>query len=171
MVAANANVGVAKAAFFPQISLTGAFGAQSAAITAFLRGPATVWAVGGQVAQPIFQGGRIRTDYRLAWAQRDEAELTYKQTVQQAFGDVSNSLVGYNQSRLFREKLQEQTATYKETARLATVRFEGGVTSFLEVLVTQQDYFTSELILAQAWYSEMHDYVQLYQALGGGWQQ
>jgi multidrug efflux system outer membrane protein len=169
LVAANANVGVAKAAFFPQISLTGAFGAQSTAITSFLQGPATFWAVGGQAVQPIFEGGRIRSGYRLAWAQRDQAELQYKQTVQRAFGDVSNSLVGYNESRQFRMKIEERTKTYEETARLANVRFQGGVTSFLEVLVTQQDYFASQLQLAQAWYGEMEYYVQLYQALGGGW--
>ena len=106
LVAANANVGVAKAAFFPQISLTGIFGAQSTAITSFLQGPATFWSLGGQALQPIFQGGRIRSNYRLAWAQRDEAELIYKQTVLQAFGDVANSLVGYSQSRLFRMKIE-----------------------------------------------------------------
>ena len=171
LVAANANVGVAKAAFFPQISLTGQFGATSTAISSFLQGPATFWAVGGQVVQPIFEGGRIRSGYRLAWAQRDQAELVYKQTVLTAFGDVSNSLVGYNDSRLYREKIDEQTNTYRETARLATVRYQGGVTSFLEVLVTEQDYFTSELQLAQAWFQEMQNYVQLYQALGGGWDQ
>jgi multidrug efflux system outer membrane protein len=171
LVAANANVGVAKAAFFPQISLTGAFGAQSTAITSFLQGPATFWSVGGQVVQPIFQGGRIRSGYRLAWAQRDEAELSYKQTVQQAFGDVSNSLVGYNQSRLYRMKIEEQTKTYKQMADLATVRFKGGVTSFLEVQYYEQQYFLSALSLAQAWYTELQNYVQLYQALGGGWQQ
>ena len=170
LVAANANVGVAKAAFFPQISLTGTFGASSTALTSFLQGPATFWSVGGQLAQPIFEGGRIRSGYRLAWAQRDQAELQYKQTVQQAFGDVANSLVGYHQSRQFRMKIEEQTATYKETARLANVRFTGGYASFLEVLVTQQQYFTSELQLAQAWITEMQNYVQLYQALGGGWQ-
>jgi outer membrane protein, multidrug efflux system len=172
LVAANANVGVAKAAFFPQFSLTGAFGVQTASLTSFLSGPTTgAWNVAGQVAQPIYEGGRIKSNYRLAWAQRDEAELTYKQTVQQAFGDVSNALVGYTQSRLFRMKIEEQTATYKETARLANVRFEGGYTSFLEVLVTQQQYFTSELNLAQAWFAEMNNYVQLYQSLGGGWKQ
>src|SRR6516164_6542490 len=169
LVAANANVGVAKAAFFPQISLTGAFGAQSTAITSFLQGPATFWSLGGQAVQPIFEGVRIRSGYRLAWAQRDQAELQYKQTVQRAFGDVSNSLVGYNESRQFRMKIEERTKTYEDTARLANVRFQGGVTSFLEVLVTQQDYFASQLQLAQAWYGEMEYYVQLYQALGGGW--
>jgi multidrug efflux system outer membrane protein len=89
--------------------------------------------------------------------------------VQQAFGDVSNSLVGYQQSRQFRIKLQEQTATYAEAAQLANVRFQGGYTSFLEVLVTQQQYFSSELSLAQAWDTELQTYVQLYAALGGGW--
>lgn len=171
LVAANANVGVAKAAFFPQISLTGTFGAQSTAITSFLQGPATFWSVGGQALQPLYQGGRIRANYRLAWAQRDQAELVYKQTVLQAFGDVANSLVGYSQSRQYRMKLEEQTHTYKQMADLAEVRFKGGVTSFLEVQYYQQQYFTSALNLEQAWYTELQNYVQLYQALGGGWEQ
>jgi outer membrane protein, multidrug efflux system len=170
LIAANANVGVAKAAFFPQLSLTGQFGAQSTALTSFLQGPATVWSLAGEVLQPLYAGGAIRSAYDLAWAQRSEAELTYKQTVQNAFGDVADSLVGYNQARLYRMKIEEQTNTYSETAHLANVRFMGGYTSFLEVLVTQQQYFTSELALAQAWNTELQNYVQLYQALGGGWQ-
>ena len=169
LVAANANVGVAKAAYFPQIPLTASFGASSTALTSFLQGPATFWALGGQLAQPLYAGGRITSGYRLALAQREQAELTYKQTVQQAFADVSNSLVAYRQSRLYRVKLEEQTTTYKETSRLANVRFTGGATSFLEVLTTQQQYFTSELQTTQAWYAELQSYVQLYQALGGGW--
>jgi multidrug efflux system outer membrane protein len=170
LVAANANVGVAKAAFFPQISLTGSFGAQSTAITSFLQGPATFWAVGGQALQPLYQGGRIRSQYHLAWAQRDEAELTYKQTVNQAFGEVSNSLVGYDQSRQYRMKIEEQTHTYKQMADLANVRFQGGVTSFLEVQYYEQQYFLSALSLSQAWFTELQNYAALYQALGGGWQ-
>jgi multidrug efflux system outer membrane protein len=170
LIAANANVGVAKAAFFPQISLTGLFGAQSTALTSFLQGPATVWSLGGEALQPLYAGGAIRSGYDLAWAQRNEAELTYKQTILNAFGDVANSLVGYNQARLYRMKIEEQTNTYRETSTLASVRFNGGVTSFLEVLVTQQQYFTSQVALAQAWDAEMQNYVQLYQALGGGWQ-
>jgi multidrug efflux system outer membrane protein len=169
LVAANANVGVAKAAFFPQIPLTASFGAQSTALTSFLQGPATFWALGGQLAQPLYSGGRITSQYRLALAQREQADLTYRQTAQQAFADVSNSLVGYRQSRLYRMKLQEQAATYKETSRLANVRFTGGATSFLEVLTTQQQYFTAELQTTQAWFTELENYVQLYQALGGGW--
>jgi multidrug efflux system outer membrane protein len=169
LAAANANVGVAKAAYFPQIPLTASFGAQSTALTSFLQGPATFWTLGGQIAQPLYQGGRITSQYRLAWAQRDDAELTYKQTVQQAFADVSNSLIGYRQAQQYRIKLQEQTNTYEETSRLANLRFKGGATSFLEVLTTQQQYFTSELQTTQAWYTELQNYVQLYQALGGGW--
>jgi multidrug efflux system outer membrane protein len=170
LVSANANVGVAKAAFFPQFALTGQFGAQSTAITSFLQGPATFWTLGGQLLQPLFEGGRIRSNYALAWAKRDEAELSYKQSVQLAVADVSNSLVGYSQSQKYRAKIQEQTNTYFETARLANVRFTGGATSFLEVLVTQQQYFDSELALAQAWNVELQNYVQLYRALGGGWE-
>ena len=169
LASANANIGVAKAAFFPQIPLTASFGAQSTALTSFLQGPATFWTIGGQLAQPLYTGGRITSQYRLALAQRDEADLTYRQTVQQAFADVSNGLVGYRQSRLYRVKLQEQAATYKETSRLANVRFTGGATSFLEVLTTQQQYFTAELQTTQAWFAELQSYVQLYQALGGGW--
>jgi multidrug efflux system outer membrane protein len=171
LTAANANVGVAKAAFFPQFSLTAAFGAQSTAITSFIQGPATFWSMAGQLAQPIYEGGRIRSNYHLAWARRDEAELAYKQSIQLAVEDVSNSLVGYEKSQQFRAKIQEQTHTYSETARLANVRFQGGATSFLEVLVTQQQYFDSELALAQAWNTELQNYVQLYRALGGGWEQ
>ncbi len=170
LVAANANVGVAKAAFFPQFALTGSFGASSTSLSTFLDGPATFWAVGLQAMQPIYNGGQIRSNYRLAWAQRDQAELQYKQTVQRAFGDVSNSLVGYRQARQYRMKLEEQTNTYKETVRLANVRFQGGVTSFLEVQYNEQQYFTAALAAANAWYLEMQNYVSLYQALGGGWQ-
>lgn len=171
LVSANANVGVAKANFFPQFELTGLFGAQSIKLSQFTDGPGTFWAVGLQAAQPIFQGGRIRSQYRLAWAQRDEAELLYKKTVNQAFGDVSNSLTGYTQARQFRIKIEEQTKSYGEAAHLADVRFRGGYTSFLEVQYNYQQYFNSLLQLSQAWYSELSNYVFLYQALGGGWQQ
>jgi multidrug efflux system outer membrane protein len=171
LVAANANVGVAKANFFPQFSITGLFGSQSTALSTFVAGPGTFWSIGLQAAQPIFQGGRITSQYRLAWAQRDEAELTYKKTINQAFGDVSDSLVGYTQARLYRIKLEEQTKTYSEAAHLSTVRFNGGVTSFLEVQYNEQQYFNSQLSLSLAWYNELARYVTLYQALGGGWQQ
>jgi multidrug efflux system outer membrane protein len=170
LAAANANVGVAKAAFFPQIPLTASYGATSTSLSDLLKSSASMWSVAGQAVQPIFEGGKIRYGYKLAWAQRDAAELSYRETVQQAFADVANALVGYEKSRSFRMKIEEQTATYAETARLANDRYRGGSTGFLEVLTTQQQYFTSELQVAQAWFSELQNYVQLYQALGGGWQ-
>jgi multidrug efflux system outer membrane protein len=168
--AANANVGVAKAAFFPQIPLTASYGAASTNLGDFLRQSANVWSVAGQVVQPIFEGGKIKSAYRLAWDQRDAAELAYRQSVLQAFTDVANSLVGYEKTRALRLTLEEQTATYAETARLANDRYRGGSTSFLEVLTTQQQYFTSELQSSQASFAELQNYVQLYQSLGGGWQ-
>ncbi|MFP5208962.1 MAG: efflux transporter outer membrane subunit [Acidobacteriota bacterium] len=170
LVAANANVGVAKAIFFPQFALTGQYGTLTTSVTSFLQGPAQFWSVAAQALQPLYEGGRIRSNYRLAWAKRDEAELAYRQSVLLAVTDVSNSVVGYAQSRKYRVKIQEQTDTYFETARLANVRFTGGFTSFLEVLVTQQQYFTSQLALAQAWNDELQNYLQLYRALGGGWE-
>jgi multidrug efflux system outer membrane protein len=169
LAAANANVGVAKAAFFPQIPLTASYGAASSSLGDLLKQSASAWSVAGQAVQPIFEGGKIRSAYRLAWAQRDAAELSYRQSVQQAFADVANSLVGYEKSRSLRLTLEMQTATYAETARLANDRYRGGSTSFLEVLTTQQQYFTSELQSSQAWFAELQNYVQLYQALGGGW--
>lgn len=171
LVAANANIGVAKAAFFPQFPLTGEYGMMSTSVTSFLTGPAQFWTLAAAALQPLYQGGRIRSNYRLALARHDEAELAYRQSFQLAVEDVSNSLVGYSQSRRYRSKIQEQTDTYYETARLATVRFNGGSTSFLEVLVTQQQYFTSQLALAQAWDDELQNYLELYRALGGGWEQ
>jgi len=97
--------------------------------------------------------------------------MNYKQTVLQAFGDVSNSLIGYSQSRQFRMQSEETTKTYQDLTNLANIRYQGGTTSFLEVQYYTQDYFVSALNLAQAWYAELQNYVQLYQALGGGWDQ
>jgi outer membrane protein, multidrug efflux system len=171
LVAANANVGVAKALFFPQFSITGQFGAMSTALNSFLSGPGTFWAIAGSATQPIFEGGRIRSNYRLAWAQRDQFELQYKQTVQQALADVSNSLIGYEQARKYRMKIQEQTDTYANLVRVSNLRYQGGYTSFLEVQYNEQQYFESALLLSQAWYQELQYYASLYQALGGGWQQ
>ncbi len=169
LIAANADVGVAKAAFFPQIPLTAVGGASSPSLSRLVNAPTAAWSISAQATQPLFEGGRLRSNYRLAKAQRDAAELAYAQTVQQAFGDVANALVGYDKARAYRQTLEEQAATYAETARLANDRYRGGATSFLEVLTTQQQYLTAELQLAQAWSSELQNYVQLYQALGGGW--
>ena len=169
LVAANANVGVAKALFFPQFPITASFGAMSTALNSFLAGPGTFWAIAGSATQPIFEGGRLRANYRLAWAQRDQFELQYKQTVQQALADVSNSLIGYAQARKYRMKIEEQTQTYADLVRISNLRYQGGYTAFLEVQYNEQQYFQSALTLSQAWYQELQYYASLYQALGGGW--
>lgn len=169
LVAANANVGVAKALFFPQFPITASFGAMSTALNSFLSGPGTFWAIAGSALQPIYEGGRLRANYRLAWAQRDQFELQYKQTVQQALADVSNSLIGYAQARKYRMKIEEQTQTYANLVRISNLRYQGGYTAFLEVQYNEQQYFQSALALSQAWYQELQYYASLYQALGGGW--
>jgi outer membrane protein, multidrug efflux system len=170
LIAANARIGVAKAAYFPQITLTGLAGYQSTALTSLFAGPAGLWSFGGQLAQPIFTAGKIRSGVRLTEAQQQEAILVYQQSIQQAFREVSDSLVAYRKNREFRE--QEALLTYAaaDATRLANSRYRGGVTSYLEVLDSDTRYFDAQLGLAQAQLNERLALVQLYNALGGGWQ-
>jgi len=171
LIAANARIGVAKAAYFPQIILTAVGGYQSPALTDLFTGPAGLWSFVGQLTQPIFEGGRIRSGVRLSEAQKQEAVLIYQQAIQQAFREVSDSLVAYRKNQDFREQQALLTAAALDATRLATVRYAGGVTSYLEVLDTDTLSFTAEINLAQAQLNERLALVQLYNALGGGWQQ
>ncbi len=171
LVAANARIGVAKAAYFPQITLTAVGGYQSAALTNLFTGPAGLWSVGGQLVQPIFTGGRIRSNVRLTEAQKQEAVLTYQQSIQQAFREVSDSLVAYRKNQEFRAQQELLTNSAQDATRLSDMRYRGGVTSYLEVLDSDTRYFDAQLGLAQARLSERLALVQLYNALGGGWQQ
>jgi multidrug efflux system outer membrane protein len=171
LVAANARVGVAKAAYFPQITLTAVGGYQSAALTNLFTGPAGLWNVGGQLVQPIFTGGRIRSNVRLTEAQKQEAVLVYQQSIQQSFREVSDSLVAYRKNQEFRAQQELLTNSAQDATRLSDMRYRGGVTSYLEVLDSDTRYFDAQLILAQARLNERLALVQLYNALGGGWQQ
>jgi len=171
LIAANARIGVAKAAYFPQITLTADGGYQSSALTSLFSGPAGFWNFGGQLLQPIFTGGRIRSNVRLTEAQQQEAVLIYQQSIQQAFREVSDSLVAYRKDQEFRAQQQLLTAAAQDATRLSSVRYEGGVTSYLEVLDSDTRYFDAQLGLAQAHLNERLALVQLYNALGGGWQQ
>lgn len=171
LIAANAQIGVARAAFFPQIALTGSAGYQSSALTSLFTGPSGFWSVGGALAQPIFQGGRIRNNYRLAQAQEQETVLFYQKTVQGAFRDVSDALIGYRKNREFREQQELLTQAAQDAARLSEIRYRAGESSYIEVLTNETNYFTAELGLAQAQGNELIALVQLYQALGGGWQE
>ena len=171
LVAFNAQIGVAKAAYFPQITLTGDAGYQSAAITNLFSGPGGFFSLGGALAQPLFAGGKIRSGVKLSEAQKEESVLTYKKTIQQAFQDVSDSLIGYEKDQEFRQQQQLLTNAAEDAAHLSDVRYKGGATSYLEVLTNQTNYFSAQLNLAQAQLNELNALVQLYRALGGGWQQ
>ena len=170
LVAANAQIGVAKAAYFPQITLTAVGGYQSTALSSLFTGPAGMWTVAGGLAEPIFDAGRIRSTVRLAEAQQQEAVLVYQQTIQQAFREVSDALVAYRKTREFRLQQELLTQSAQDAARLSESRYQGGATSYLEVLDSDTRYLSAELGLAQARLSELEALVQLYRALGGGWQ-
>jgi len=171
LVAANARIGVAKAAYFPDITLTAIAGYQSPALTNLFTGPAGLWSFGGQLLQPIFTAGRIRSNVRLTEAQQQEAVLVYQQFIQQAFRETSDSLVAYRKNQEFRAQEQLLTNSAQDTVRLANMRYEGGVSSYLEVLDSDTRYFDAQLGLAQAQLNERLALVQLYNALGGGWPQ
>lgn len=171
LIAANARIGVARAAYFPQISLTATAGYQSSALTDLFTGPAGFWSFGGQLLQPIFTAGRIRSGVRLTEAQQQEAVLIYKQSIQQAFREVSDSLIAYRKNQEFRAQEELLTNSAEDATRLADVRYRGGVTSYLEVLDSDTRYFDAQIGLAQAQLNERLAIVQVYQALGGGWQQ
>lgn len=171
LVAANAQIGVARAAYFPQISLSGTGGFQSAALTGLFSGPAGTWNFGASLAQPIFTAGKLRSNVRFAEAQQQTAVLFYQQTIQGAFRSVSDALVAYRKSREFRAQEELLFQSAQDAARLSHMRYTGGVTGYLEVLTNETNAFSAELGLVQAQLNELLALVQLYEALGGGWQQ
>ena len=171
LVAANAQIGVAKAAYFPAITLTAVAGYQSTALTNLFTEPAGFWSFGGQLVQPIFTAGKLRSNVRLTEAQQQEAVLFYQQSIQQAFREVSDSLIGYRKNQEFLAQQELLTAAAEDAVRLANLQYSGGVTSYLEVLDSDTRHFNAEIALAQAQLSERLALIQLYNALGGGWQQ
>ena len=170
LVAANARIGVARAAFFPQITITATGGYQSTALSNLFTGPAGLWSFGGQLIQPIFTAGRIRSNVRLTEAQQREAVLVYQHSIQQAFREVADALVAYRKQQEFRQQQELLTAAAQDATRLANTRYRGGVSSYLEVLDSDTRYFEAQLGLAQAQLNERLALVQVYSALGGGWQ-
>jgi multidrug efflux system outer membrane protein len=170
LVAANAQIGVARAAFFPSISLTGDGGFQSSALASLVTGPAKIWSLAASLIQPVFQGGRLRNNLRLAEAQHEEMLLTYQQTIQGAFRDVSDGLVAYQKNREFRIQQEGLYGSATDAARLSQIRFRAGTASYLEVLTNETTAFSAELNLAQARANELIALADLYRALGGGWQ-
>ena len=170
LVASNAQVGVAKAALFPSISLTGTAGYESFALNNLFSHAQRAWNGAASLTQPVFAGGALRSEIRRAEAQKEELLLTYQQTIMNAFQQVSNSLTAYQKDREFREQQELLTAAAEDADRLSKILYQHGGTSYLQVLTSENNEFSAELNLAQAQLNERLALVQIYNALGGGWQ-
>ncbi len=169
LIAANARIGAARAEYFPQISLTGFLGGQSRPLLDLFTGPARQWSIAPAATLPIFNANRIRSNVRYTEAVQREMLATYEKTIQTAFREVSDSLVGY--SKTSEQKLQQQLLVnaLAESSRLSNLRYQGGLDNYLQVLDAQRNQFQGELVLAQLRRQELLSVVQLYRALGGGW--
>ena len=170
LVAANAIIGVAKAAYFPQITLTGEFGYQSTALANLFSGTRRIWSFIPQITQPIFEGGRITSGVELAEAQQRSALAQYEGAVQAGFRDVSDALVQFQRIKEIRAQRELLVTALQDRKRLAYMRYRGGVDTMLNALNSDQDLFVAEVSLAQTRLAELLSLVQLYKALGGGWQ-
>ena len=171
LAAATARIGVAKADYFPRVLLTGAAGAGGIKIDGSWFGPQGLLAIAPQVTLPIFNSGRVGAGVSSAEAVAEEAFALYQQTIQQAFREVSDALVEHRKRGEFRVQQEALVTSLRDAARLADIRYRGGVTSYLEVLDTERQVFDAELALAQAQRDELLAVVRLYRALGGGWAQ
>jgi multidrug efflux system outer membrane protein len=169
LIAANAEVGVAQADFFPRISLTGALGSVSPQISPLFPAGRT-WTLGAGLLTPVFQGRRLRFQYQAAVARWEQARALYERDVTNAFNEVSTALVAYQKyAEVERERSREVNA-YQEAVRVSNTRYVAGLSSYLDVLQAQQQLFPAEILLAQARFNRLATLVQLYQVLGGGWQ-
>jgi multidrug efflux system outer membrane protein len=169
LIAANAEIGVAKAAFFPQIFLTGAFGVESVALSDLFTGPARTWQFGPSVTLPIFHGGRNRANLQLAEAQQQEAVARYEQTIQQAFREAEDALIAHRKARETLVARREAVESSREALSVAELRYTSGLTSYLAVLDTQRTLFAAEIAESRTLLAQLVAVVQLYRALGGGW--
>lgn len=170
LIAANARIGVAKAAFFPRISLTGFLGFESEQLTSLFSNKRSVWGLMPQLAQPIFTGGRLKNNVRLSQAQKELFLVNYQRTIENAFREVSDSLVANRKVKEVRTEREKLVGTLQDRVRLAYLRYNGGVANLLEALDADRELFNAERSLAQARRDELLSVVQLYKALGGGWQ-
>ncbi len=171
LVAANAQIGVAKAEFFPNISLTGTVGLESYALNRLLDASSGLWNAAASATQPVFEAGGLRAGLRLTEAQKQQMLLTYKQAIVEAFQQVSDALVAYQKDQEYLNQQTLLTSSAEEADRLSKVLYQHGGASYLQVLTSETNYFGAELNLAQAQLDERLALVQLYNALGGGWQQ
>jgi multidrug efflux system outer membrane protein len=168
LVAANANVGAAMASFFPTISLTGAFGAVSTDLSNLFPAGKT-WSIAAGLTGPLFQGMRLKNQYQVNVALFEEARVRYESAVTNAFGEVSTALVAYQKLALTEKEQAGSVAAYQEAVRLANIRYVAGLANYVEVLDAEQQLFPAENALAQTRFQRLDAFVQLYKALGGGW--
>jgi len=171
LVAANANIGVAKAAYFPEITLTGEFGFQSTSLSNLFSGSRRAWAFVPQITYPIFDAGRTRFGVERSEAEQRGALAQYEKAIQSAFRDVSDALVQYQKVREIRAERELLVTALQDRKRLAYLTYRGGVDTLLNALDADRDLFNAELSLAQVRLSELLSLVQVYRALGGGWQE
>jgi multidrug efflux system outer membrane protein len=170
LVAANANIGVARAAYFPRISLTGFLGTSSSQLTTLFTGATRAWNFVPEIDRPIFDGGRLRSNLRLAEAQREGALVQYERSIQTAFSEVADALAQRHRAGQIRVEQALLVDAVRDRVRLAYMRYREGVDSLLNALDADRDLFFNELLLAQARRNEMLAMVKLYKSLGGGWQ-
>lgn len=170
VIAANAQIGVARAAFFPRIALTAQAGYESASLLSILDGGNNTWVFGPTGTLPIFNAGRLRSNLRAAEARKQASVLDYQRTVQQAFRDVADSLIGQRKLAEFRLEQEGLVESLRAASRLSQSRYSNGVSSYLEFLDSERQRLDAELRLAQARRDELVAAVQLYRSLGGGWQ-
>jgi multidrug efflux system outer membrane protein len=170
LIAANAQIGVAKAYYFPQISLTGFLGGQSRALTNLFTGPARFWTISPAALLPIFNASQVRVAVRLSETQKREMAINYQKTIYNAFREVSDALIRLERTREQRNQQAQLVQALTETSRLSNLRYQGGMDSYLQVLDADRNLFQGRLALAQLRLQELLSFVQLYRALGGGWQ-
>lgn len=170
LAAANLRIDVAKKEFFPRISLTSFLGYESGQLTSLFSGSRNIWTLAGTVTQPIFTGGRLKSNVRFTQAQRDFFLVDYQKTVQSAFREVSDSLIAYQKVKEVRTQRALLVETLRDRSRLSYLRYTGGVATLLDALDADRELFEAERSLALARRDELLSVVQLYRALGGGWQ-
>ncbi len=170
LISANANVGVAKANFFPTISLTGAFGGLSPQL-ADLTGTGKAWSVAGNLAGPLFTAGRLKNEYRASLARRDQAKIAFEKNVTQAFGEVSSSLAAHQQLGKAYLEQQKSVDAYRESVRLSLIRYDSGFANYLEIVDAQIQMYPAERAAIIYDLGRKVALVDLYRSLGGGWNQ
>ena len=169
LIAANAQIGVAKAAFFPQISLTGNYGAQSLEFSDLFVGTSRIWSFGPSITVPIFQAGRNRANLEMVKARHDQAVIGYEQAIQQAFREVEDALIGHQKTREIRRAQEELVRVSREALQLAQLEYLNGQANYLAVLDAQRQLFEVEIAFAQTRRNQLLAVVQVYKAVGGGW--